>query len=130
MLLGLSSAAEALEVDLSAVMGSGSDTGVDHGAEILDFVEAVLYVVEGRCSETGETGETGSLEDVRSKAQLAIGHDGVVDVAAIVANFQMMTRLADATGAPLEEGIAEASRGMRSELGVDGFDNADPDLDP
>ncbi|MCZ7534529.1 MAG: hypothetical protein M5T61_00375 [Acidimicrobiia bacterium] len=45
----------------------------------------------------------------------------MVDAAAVCANFQMMTRIADATGTPLDEFSVEPSAELRSELGIDSF---------
>jgi hypothetical protein len=57
----------------------------------------------------------------RARQQLADahGHDWLVDAAAVVANFEMMTRLADGTGARLTAARLESTAAMRAELGID-----------
>jgi len=62
----------------------------------------------------------------RARAALAdqLGVRWLVDASAVVANFEMMTRLADATGARLRPEQIEASASIRSELGLDAFPSA------
>jgi hypothetical protein len=48
----------------------------------------------------------------------------LVDASAVVANFEMMTRLADATGARLRPEQIDASESIRTELGLDAFPSA------
>lgn len=44
--------------------------------------------------------------------------DMTIDVAAVVANFQMMTRIADGTGTPLDSFTEEVTSELRDGLGV------------
>jgi hypothetical protein len=53
-----------------------------------------------------------------------MGGEALVDVAAVVANFTMMTRIADGTGTPLDRGSVEMSVDIRRELGIDDFVSA------
>jgi len=53
-----------------------------------------------------------------------LGSDWLIDTAAVVANFEMMTRLADATGACLTPGRIEAAASIRAQLGLDAFPSA------
>ena len=53
-----------------------------------------------------------------------LGPDWLIDTAAVVANFEMMTRLADATGACLTPGRIEAAASIRAQLGLDAFPSA------
>ncbi len=46
----------------------------------------------------------------------AIGEAGLVDAAAICANFNMMVRIADGTGTPLDTGSEELSGDLREQL--------------
>jgi hypothetical protein len=50
-----------------------------------------------------------------------LGPDWLVDASAVIANFEMMTRLADGTGARLRPAQIEASAALCAELGIDGF---------
>ncbi len=53
-----------------------------------------------------------------------LGPDWLIDTSAVVANFEMMTRLADATGARLPPERLEAAASIRAELGLDAFPSA------
>ncbi|MGB5760068.1 MAG: alkylhydroperoxidase-related (seleno)protein, partial [Acidimicrobiales bacterium] len=44
---------------------------------------------------------------------------GLVDAAAVCANFNMMVRIADGTGTPLDAGSVPMSQQLRGELGLD-----------
>lgn len=60
----------------------------------------------------------------RSTVVDELGPDWLVDAAAVVANFEMMTRLADGTGARLRPQQLEATAAMRAQIGVDEFPSA------
>jgi len=69
--------------------------------------------------------------DVPARAEAAratvvdtLGPDWLVDVSAVIANFEMMTRLADGTGARLRPEQIVASAALRSEHGLDAFSSA------
>jgi glutathione S-transferase len=53
-----------------------------------------------------------------------LGPDWLIDTSAVVANFEMMTRLADATGARLTPGRIEAAASIRAQLDLDAFPSA------
>ncbi len=52
------------------------------------------------------------------------GAEWLVDASAVVANFEMMTRLADGTGARLRPAQIEGSVALREHLGVNAFPSA------
>ncbi len=52
------------------------------------------------------------------------GIDWLVDASAVVANFEMMTRLADATGARMRPDQIDAAAPIRAALGLDAFPSA------
>jgi len=80
--------------------------GVTNGKLLVDFVDA-----------TAAGGDT--LAAARDRVVEAMGFDALVDVAAVVANFTMMTRIADGTGTPLDTGSVEMSAEIREQLGID-----------
>jgi len=82
--------------------------GVPHGRLLVEFVNATR-------------GDDAELALARDRVVEAMGHDALVDAAAVVANFTMMTRIADGTGTPLDEGSVDISADIRTGLGVDGF---------
>ncbi|MEM7326720.1 MAG: hypothetical protein AAF531_26780 [Actinomycetota bacterium] len=61
---------------------------------------------------------------VRDRLIDTMGPDALVDVTAVVANFTMMTRIADGTGTPLDKGSVDMSAEIRQELGIDDFVSA------
>ena len=50
-----------------------------------------------------------------------MGHEALVDTAAIIATFNAIDRVADATGIPLEEDKAAMTVDMRAQLGINNF---------
>lgn len=60
----------------------------------------------------------------RSAVVDELGPDWLVDAAAVVANFEMMTRLADGTGARLRPEQLVATAEIRAQIGVDEFPSA------
>lgn len=52
------------------------------------------------------------------------GIDWLIDASAVVANFEMMTRLADATGARLRPEQIDAAAPVRAALGLDHLPSA------
>jgi hypothetical protein len=95
------------KVELGAVLGSAASddrsTGVAYGDRLVAFVEAMMT--------DGDPDREGLIA--------ALGEAGFVDVCAVIANFQMMTRIADATGISLDDGLSLASQGVRDELGLE-----------
>jgi hypothetical protein len=80
------------EVDLSAVNGGGeADRGVVHGGRLLAFTEAVMADDDER------------LTRERASLRATLSPECFVDAAAIVAAFNVVDRIADATGIPLDD---------------------------
>jgi hypothetical protein len=50
-----------------------------------------------------------------------MGEPAMVDAAAVIAGFNGITRIADATGIPLEDFKAEQSENWRATLGINQF---------
>jgi hypothetical protein len=63
-------------------------------------------------------------EKARAAIVDRLGADWLADAAAVIANFEMMTRVADATGARLRPEQIEAAHSIRDELGLDAFPTA------
>ncbi len=109
MLLGLGSANPEAKLsgdfEVKAVGDSANgDGGVTHGALLARFAEQV---------HAGD-----ELDSIRAEVIEAVGETGLVDAAAICANFNMMVRIADGTGTPLDEGSIAMSDDLRTELGL------------
>ena len=63
--------------------------------------------------------DVAAIVEARDAIVAACGADAMVDAAAVVGNFEMMTRIADATGTPLDDYSVEPSADLRSTLGID-----------
>ena len=94
---------------MAGVMDGTSEMRVPHAAELLQFVEAALSFDAPR------------IAVARDAVLAAMGEAAMVDAAAVLAGFNGITRIADATGIPLEDFKAEQSAGWRTTLGIDRF---------
>jgi hypothetical protein len=81
--------------------------GVRYGREIGDLVRAAV------------AGDQQAVASQRSRVETMLGRAAMVDTLAVFANFSMMTRIADATGTPLDPGSVDISAGLRAGLGLD-----------
>jgi len=107
-MLRASAAATKTEIDFAVVMGNSEDGGgVPDGALLVGFVEAVLGTDEPR------------LAAARRRLHNALGDAGLVDAAAVIANYSALDRVADATGIPLEPAKEINTAAIRAELGID-----------
>lgn len=89
-----------------------ADESVARRAIFEDFVAAVVGDDPVRADEA------------RHGVISRLGHAWLIDTSAVIANFEMMTRLADGTGARLRPEQIAASVAMREELGLDDFPSA------
>ena len=98
-MLSWSSTETGQQVDITAVADGMGDVGLEHGRALLRFASA--------CG--------GFDDDELDAARAALVEETdmafMVDAAAVAANFEMMTRLADGTGARLtEQRLEQAAR--------------------
>lgn len=106
MLLGLSGSHSEVDIELANVTGSDhGDGGVANGQLLTRFAEAV---------HSGD-----ELDAVRADVVAELGAGALIDAAAICANFNMMVRIADGTGTPLDAGSVSMSEQLRSDLELD-----------
>lgn len=91
--------------------GSGA-TGVPHAAILLAFADAALSFDPVR------------MQPARAAVAASLGAAAMHDAAAVVAGFNGITRIADATGIPLEDTKAEETAAWRASLGIDDFRKA------
>lgn len=98
------------DVDLSAVNGSAAgDAGIEHGAQLISFTEAVM----GNDEET--------LQRERTALRALLTDEQFVDVAATIGAFNVVDRIADSTGIPLDEMMKPISADLRRELNLQRF---------
>ena len=102
------------DVDVRAVDGGehADHSGVDHGRELLDFGEAIAARDEN------------AIKASRDALAAAAGVDAMVDAAAVAANFQRMSRIADASGIPLDKHVMVMTHDIRKRLGAEKFGSA------
>jgi hypothetical protein len=100
--------------DLRAVTQGAAvgDCGIPEGALLIDFAEAILGSDQAR------------LARARAAIVAAMGAAALVDAAGIAGLFNAIDRVADATGAPLEEAKAADTASLRDVIGIDEFDSA------
>ncbi len=96
-----------------AALTRGGDSGIAHDAELTAFVESVLARADDVVSH-------------REALRRAVGDAGLIDVCAVLAQFTMMVRIADASGIPLDDDLSLATVGIREEMGVASFAAARP----
>lgn len=88
-----------------------ASSGVRGGEALLAFAEAAVTRSE-------------RLPDVREALKEALGEQGLIEAAAVIGNFERMTRIADATGIPLDERNIEFTREVREILELGRFTSA------
>jgi uncharacterized OsmC-like protein len=84
---------------------------VPHAAALIEFGEAMLGNDKNRQAAA------------RQGVYRALGPEGLVDAAAIVASFNAVVKIADATGIPLEDYKEAATQDLRAALGLERFNN-------
>lgn len=97
------------EVNLEAVNGSVSETGVAHGAELLAFTEAVMG------------SDDAALAHSRQVLRGLLSDEQFVDVCGVIGAFNVVTRVADATGIPLDDMMFAISGDVRRQLNLARF---------
>ena len=101
------------EIDLSAVNGESTDTkGVEHASELIVFVNTVM------------ASDDAALDAARAVLRTKLSDEAFVDTCAIICAFNVVDRVADATGIPLDEGLAAVSGDVRRAVGVSRFVSA------
>ena len=96
-------------IDLSAVSGGDDDTGVAHDRELLAFTDAVM------------ANDAPAIAKTRDAVHAVLGDAGVVDTAGVIAMFNVVDRVADATGIPIEDFKEDAAREILGDLGMEEF---------
>jgi hypothetical protein len=98
------------QVDLSVVNDpTRGDAGVAHGARLLAFTDAVM----GR--------DDAALAKERAALRAVLSDEQFVDACAVIGAFNVVDRIADATGIPLDAGMAAMSGEVRRELDLARF---------
>jgi hypothetical protein len=110
MLLGASSHNENGDYDLNSVTSDDIDPGVPHGRWLRALTEAAI------------NGDWLALAEVRPEAEDVMGRQQTIDALIVAAAFNGITRVADATGIPLDDNTANVTTDMRAETGIQRFE--------
>jgi hypothetical protein len=107
-------------VDARAITddAAAAASGVDHAEALLAFADAAV------------SGEADALSDARERLLEAVGAEGLVDAAAVVANFERMVRIADSTGIPLDAPVAAMTADLREDLDLGRYRSASNTPEP
>ncbi len=111
-MLSWSSIESGTPADLAAIAEGDGDAGLPHGAEIVAFAEAI-----GGWDDA-------ALASARARLVGVAGEAFMLDAAAVVANFEMMTRVADGTGARFPADTAAFRTDLDARLDIGGFTSA------
>ncbi len=95
--------------DFRSINGEAADAcGIPHAGLLMHFAEAVLD-------------PEADVSPIRQEVEQTLGATALVDSAAVIAIFNAVVRIADATGISLEDYKVDATANLRSELGIDNF---------
>ncbi len=101
------------DVDVAAVQGSVHGDGkVPAGAELLRFTEASV------------SDDDAALDEARAVLVEVLNHAAMVDAAGIISAFQMMNRISNATGTPLDPPLVAQTEPILHKIGVESFASA------
>ncbi len=109
MLLRASSEKENGDYNVNSVTSDTLDPGVPHGHWLRRLTEAAIF------------GDWLQLAEIRPAAEAAMGLQQTIDALTVAAAFNGITRVADATGIPLDQNTAETTADMRATTGIQRF---------
>ncbi len=112
MLLRASGERDNTTYDLHAVMSDEVDSGVAHSRCLRTLTEQAI------------TGDWENLAGSLAAASSAMGEQEAVDALIVAAAFNGITRVADATGIPLDDNTAAITTDLRAANRIDEFDYA------
>ena len=95
-------------LNLAAVGDPSLPSGIPGGNLLLRFVDATLAGTE-------------PAAHVREEIAAELGPEALVDAAAVFGNFEMMNRVADATGIPVPPARLDRERDLIETLGLEAF---------
>ena len=98
---------QSIEIELTSVRDATGGANVKFARELLDFATAA--------TELDDAALVSAREALIKTAGVAV----TIDAAAVIANFEMMTRLADSTGARMHEEVVAQRLSAATAMGVD-----------
>jgi len=114
LLLRASGSIQSGGVDVAVVRDAeaADQSGVPHADALIAFADAVI------------TNDESGTSAARTQLRDDLGAEALVDASAVVANFQRMNRIADATGIPLDRPMRSITAELQTQLDLDGFVSA------
>ena len=101
------------DIDLAGIVaGNAVATGIPGDKALLAFAEESL----------GDG--TQAIAEARRRVLEELGEPSLIDAAGVIANFQRMVRIADATGIPLDGYVAALTADLRDALGINAYGTA------
>ncbi|MDA3004778.1 MAG: hypothetical protein O3A62_06865 [Actinomycetota bacterium] len=98
---------QGVEIDLVSARDATGGANVKFARELLNFATAATEL------------DGVALDKARNALIASAGVAITVDTAAVIANFEMMTRLADSTGARMPEEVVANRLSVATTMGVD-----------
>ena len=98
------------DFNLNAVMDTSQDSGIASNDTIAALVETFM------------AGEWDKLTDLRTEATKTLGLQQMTDCLTVACGFNGITRVANATGIPLDPPTEEMTKEMRQITQIDDFD--------
>ncbi len=108
-MLRASASAFDYELTIDAVIDPSIPSGVPGGNELLRFVDAVLGVGDR------------SADEARADLTDALDEHSLLDAATVFGNFEMMNRVAEASGIPIPQQGIDRNAELIEQLGIDSF---------
>ena len=106
-MLSWSGTEQGLEISLEYVKNTTGGVDVSFARELVDFATAATEF------------DTAALTAARNNLIDIAGLAVVIDASAVSANFEMMTRLADSTGARMQTEVVKDRLAVATAMGVD-----------
>jgi hypothetical protein len=97
------------QLNLNVVTGAEGEAGVEHERELLAVAEAVVG------------SDPSVLADMREQVLPVLGAQGLADAITVAAGFNGITKIANATGLPLDLPTVHKTEAMRRETGIDDY---------
>lgn len=95
------------EINLSAINDGSVESGVAFGAELLAFTDAVM------------ARDVDAIEVTRAAVENKLGKEAVTEAVAVMTMFNVVDRIADSTGIPIDDSFTRDMRySIGSELGM------------
>ncbi len=111
-MLSWSSKKSGTPADIGVIAEGAVDAGLPHGAELVAFTDAAAGI------------DPAALVAARAALVAVAGEPFMIDASAVVANFEMMTRVADGTGARFPEEGAVHRAAISEKLRINEFTSA------